>query len=172
MNRKGAFQISLGMIVSLIFAVVILGAGLVLINNILNNPDIENTIDYTFSEQAKNMMLQNLETVGLAAPAVMQWEQGRTGAVALGIKNDEFAANTQKFTIDVSVKKSGTEINGYVTYPEEVTLGKGQKDAFNIIIQIPDNAPEGIYTATVTVYKGTSTNDIWYGEEYFAIEVV
>ncbi|MBU1135035.1 MAG: hypothetical protein KKG13_00780 [Nanoarchaeota archaeon] len=88
--RKAAFQMSLGMIVALVFAVILLTVSIAWINDVFD--DITGV-----SKQVTDIAMQNLlddmsssgKKVGIAAPDLTTWKRGDTGSFAIGVRNDD-----------------------------------------------------------------------------------
>ena len=88
--KKGAFQLSLGFIVAVVFAVILLSLSLTWLQGIF---DPLSTITHKTTDIAMQKLLQELASqnkrVGIAAPSVTKWKKGETGAYTLGIRNED-----------------------------------------------------------------------------------
>jgi hypothetical protein len=191
-GRKAAIQMSLGFIVAIVFAVILLSLSLSWITNIF--PTIED-ITHKVTDTARDELLRRMSTsgekVGLAAPAVTEWRRGETGSYAVGIKNQD--ANSQlKAYINVYLSQLGGDLAGasvssyasgvdsWLTYARasdgdfEVVDPSGQKTT-DLIIRPDTSAATGIYRFTVVVCTSTPCTDLnsggLYGYENFAIEI-
>ncbi|HDD72468.1 MAG TPA: hypothetical protein ENG00_00075 [Candidatus Aenigmarchaeota archaeon] len=201
MARKGAFQLSLGFIVAVVFAVILLSLALTWLQGIF---DPLSTVTHKTTDIAMQKLLQELAStnkkVGIAAPGVTEWKRGETGAYALGIKNEDTdKANT--YYINVYLETVGgdidssqlsslqDEVKSWITLsPPSIDIPPNGRDKVDIIIKPTPDALSGIYSFRAAVCTSasdatnchatspsagfTSASPSLYGSASFAIEIV
>ncbi len=199
-KRKGAIQMSLGMIVAVVFAVVLLTALIVWINSMLS--DITG-ISYEITKIAKDQLIEDLETtgkvVGVAAPAIDEWGRGNKGSIFLAVEND----NPQSLTTyyyhiyleNLAGALAGEDANDYfdeanlwLTNTGSIDAPPGEMGNADIIVTVPSTADVGVYqfrvaicteppasschsaSETITGY-GIASSSL-YGSDQFALDIV
>ncbi|MFH1978237.1 MAG: hypothetical protein ABIJ92_02845 [Candidatus Aenigmatarchaeota archaeon] len=193
MNNKGAFQLSLGLVVIVVFAVILLSLSIGFITDLMGRVT---DITHKVTEQAQQEVMKQIEagavSVGLAAPDVTSWGRGQTGSYSLIIRNDNLVWG-EDFTVDISLTQLGgalaqqtppivpsdpfgatgqtyTEfVATWLTYSHDEFLQPDERKAVPIIIKPPTNAPPGIYLFKVLVIDDVPST---YGSLTFAIEIV
>lgn len=196
-QKKGAIELSLGFIVAVVFAVVLLSLSLTWLSGMFN--PIKD-ITHKTTEIATKQLLDQLSTgnkkVGVAAPDVTTWRRGETGSFALGVKNDDI--NNEKtyypyvYLEDLGGDLKGSDIvsmqndvNRWISIaPTTLTLDPNQKDTMAVIIKPGGSASTGIYifracvcteydktchTISPGVYDSKSAS--LYGCSSFSIEI-
>ncbi|MFH1444947.1 MAG: hypothetical protein ABIF08_00515 [Nanoarchaeota archaeon] len=112
MNKKAAFQMSLGMIVALVFAVILLTLSIAWINGVFES---FTGTTLTVSEFAMQNLMNNLakgDTVGLAVPDRTDWKRGQKGNIALGIRNDDtVSSKSYKIRIYAEAVSGGLDLD-------------------------------------------------------------
>lgn len=173
MKKKAAFQMSLGMIVALVFAVILLTGAIAWIQGTFQQIT---AITHQVTDSAKNQVINDIisdnKRVGIAAPAVTDWKKGETGSYTIVVNNID-PANDNSYTIGIT-RDSGpgtVDIGGWMTFPtSEVEVPAGQYNTFDIIIKPPTNTISGIYLFKVSV---TEVGGIGvYGSDFFALEII
>lgn len=198
--RKADFQMSMGFIVAVVFAIILLSLAITWIQGLFG--DIS-TITHKTTDVAQQQLLQELASsgkkVGIAAPAVTAWGKGETGSYAVGIKNDEvdkdhtYFVNVYLEEVGGGLQYSGTLANSvasWLTYPKAKDISAGEREIVDLIIR-PEvsGVTPGIYTFTVAVcrretgvtydchatslnYPGyTEKSTNLYGSTTFALEI-
>ncbi|MFH1364664.1 MAG: hypothetical protein ABIH52_03320 [Candidatus Aenigmatarchaeota archaeon] len=186
-NKKGAFQLSLGLIVIVVFAVVLLSLSLGWLQDMFQG---FGDITHKVQEQAIQDVLQQIEssgaTVGLAAPAVTTWKKGETGSYALIIRNDN-DVSSQTYVINLYLEQLGGNLAGrtvssysddvaaWLTYSPTEVLQADERKSVNIIIKPAAGSASGIYLIRAAVCTGSGVCKIdsgtLYGTKTFAIEI-
>lgn len=188
-NSKGAFQLSLGFIVIVVFAVIMLSLSIAWIQGIFN---VLNPLTHEVTEVARQELLQrmaqNNQRVGIAAPAVIDWKRGETGSYALGIRNMDTSLD-KTFYISVYLDQVGgalasqnppssqmvSEINAWLTYAPSEFIPASDSKTSDIIIKPPTDANTGIYMFRVVVCDAQPCTDMSslsiYGSEQFSVEI-
>ena len=196
-QKKAAIDLSLGFIVTVVFAVVLLGLALAWVSGIFNPL---NQITYKVTDVAIQNLMKNMDTgnkkVGIAAPDVTTWQRGATGSYALGVKNTDV---NQKHTFfgNVYLENLGgdlagtdpnsimSEINKWITPISPLELDPSQRDSTAVIIKPSPQAATGIYSFRVCVCTSISDKDCHgtspgiyetsspslYGCQSFALEI-
>lgn len=189
-QRKGAFQVSMGFIITMIFAVILLTLALSWIGGIFT--DIGG-VTHQVTNLAKSAILEEISqtgaTVGIAAPPVTVWKRGETGSFAVAIKN-KFTDQGKTFSINVYLEQLGgnlagtqassmmSEVSKWMTYSFTEFVGAGASVSSDLILKPATNANSGIYKFRVlvcdsqpcTTLEATPESNI-YGTESFAIEI-
>jgi hypothetical protein len=195
-TKRGAIELSLGFIVTVVFAVVLLGLALAWVSGIF---DPLNQITHKTTQIAIDNLLKDMNTgnkkVGIAAPAVTTWKRGETGSYVLAVKNTDV---NQKHTFYANVyleslggDLSGTdpssmsETNKWITLsPNSLDLEPNERDVINTIIKPVSNADTGIYSFRACVCTSsdpschatsvglyTSSSESLYSCQSFALEI-
>ena len=174
--KKAAFQMSLGMVVALVFAVVLLTLAIAWIQGMFSS--IED-ITYKVTDTAKDLMMSELASgsnkVGLAAPAMLEWGRGESGSFALGIRNSESA--NQYFTMQIIIEQVNPSTNdftkvtsGFVYPKDNLLVAPFESNAFNVILQPSPDASPGHYLFRIIVTKQGETEP--YGIEFIDINII
>jgi hypothetical protein len=198
-RRKADFQMSMGMIVAVVFAIILLSLAITWIQGLFG--DIS-TITHKTTDVAQQQLLKELaasgKKVGIAAPAVTAWSKGETGSYAIGIKNDQ-ADRGATYYVNVYLEAIGGELSGstvtqyatetkaWLTYPQAKDIAAGERDIMDLIIRPPASTSAGIYTFTIAVCTGsgdttnchatspsagfTTKSTNLYGSATFALEI-
>ncbi len=170
--RKADFQMSMGFIIAVVFAIILLSLSITWIQGLFG--DI-GSITHKTTDVAQQNLLENLASsgnkVGIAAPAVTSWSEGETGSYAIGIKNaDVDGEHTYYMNVYISAvggALAGEDPDGWdnkatkwLTYPPSKDLPAGEKDIVDLIIKPdPVTAEPGIYTFTVAVCHDDPVDD-------------
>ncbi|RKX41950.1 MAG: hypothetical protein DRP27_10080 [Thermotogae bacterium] len=196
MNRKAAIQLSLGFIVAVVFAVILLSLSLTWVQQMFVPIS---TITHKTTDIAMQRLLQELAStnkkVGIAAPAVTAWAKGETGSYALGIKNED-ADTSNTYYINIYLEEVGgdlaktpvaslsNEVKEWISYSKAIDLDPLERDIVDIVIKPTVTAPPGIYHFRAAVCKDydpechatspplyTTPSASLYGSTSFAIEI-
>ncbi len=189
MKLKAAIQMSLGMIVALVFAVILLTLAIIWIQGIMSGVT---EITHKVTDVARDQLMSRLSAggrVGIAAPTVTTWTRGETGSFALGIRNENLDQD-KTYYINVYLEKfnPGTgmrdcvttgsncpNIGGWLTFSNSEFIPKGESKASDIIIKPTTDAQSGIYKFKAIVCKESictdTTSPTLYGDESFSIEI-
>ena len=164
--RKADFQMSMGLIVAVVFAIILLSLSITWIQGLFS--DIA-TITHKTTDVAQQQLLKELASsgkkVGIAAPAVTTWGKGETGSYSVGIKNtDVDKAHTYYVNVyleavggdlsDESVSSVDNEYDvnsGWLTYPAAKDIADGDREIIDLIIKPTMGSGSGIYTFTIAV---------------------
>ena len=171
--RKADFQMSMGMIIAVVFAVILLSLSITWIQGLFGD---FGSITHKTTDVAQQNLLENLASsgnkVGIAAPAVTSWAEGETGSYSIGIKNDD-VDDEHTYYVNVYISAVGgglahdadwwnsdTKALAWLTYPPSVDLPAGEKDIVDLIIKPePSVAEPGIYTFTVAICDDDPVDD-------------
>ncbi len=189
-QRKGAFQVSMGFIITVVFAVVLLTLALPWLTDFMSQIS---GVTHQVTDLARSELLQEIAqagtTVGIAAPPVTTWKRGETGAFAIGIKN-KYTDQGKTFYVNVYLNQLGgalagqspssmqAEISKWLTYAPSEFVNAGGSKSSQLILQPASGASAGIYQFRVlvcesdpcTTLEATPEANI-YGTESFAIEI-
>ena len=200
-RQKAAIQMSLGMIVALIFAVILLTSLLAWLSGMM--ADITD-ITHEVSAIAKQNLIEDLETsdkrVGVASPAITTWERGENGAFSLGVKNiNPNSLTTYYYNIyleSVGGELAGNDVNLYfddanlwLTSSGSIDVPPGASITTDIILEPALDSAVGTYQFRVAVCEDppgsachSASEDIditgWdepsdslYGSDQFGIDI-
>ncbi len=188
MQQKAAIEMSLGIIVALVFAVILLSLALIWVQGMFKNIG---DVTHKVTDVAKQQLMQELaggSRVGIAAPAVTTWARGETGSYALGIMNQN-PDQDKRFYINIYLDKynSGTgmldckgttscpDAAEWLTFSTSELIPKGESKASDIIIEPTTNAQTGTYMFRAVVCETSGCIDITsanvYGDETFSIKI-
>jgi hypothetical protein len=186
-QRKGAIQMSLGLIVAVVFAVILLSLLLSWVYGIFTPfEEITHKVTDVARQELLNRLAQGGGRVGIAAPAVTEWTRGQTGSFSLGIRNND-PATDKTYSINVYLEQLGgnlagtsaaslqSEVASWLTFSSTEFVERGGSKSSNIIIKPDANAQTGIYLLRAVVCDAASCTDInspnLYGSAQFAIEI-
>jgi len=189
-NRKGAFQLSLGFIITVVFAIVLLSLAIVWLQGLIGGiEDISNQLiqqagvklDETFQDSEVNFAIWPPDGPPYQVPV------GTKMAVVAGIRND--AADSQAHTFGVLIERV-SEPSGATTMPvlESVPPPKtvpfrGDPAKFPLLITIPEGATQGVYIYRITACSDaddygsdcpdsiTDAPELWGTAKDFVLEV-
>lgn len=189
-QRKGAFQVSMGFIIAVVFAVVLLSLALSWLSGFMGQiGDVTHKVTDVARTELINKIAQTGATVGIAAPPVTSWQRGETGSFAVGIKN-KFTDQSKTFFINVYLEQLGGSLAGtqassmandvsrWLTYSTTEFVEAGGSTTSDLIMKPDASAKAGIYKFRVlvcesqpcTTLEATPESSI-YGAESFAIEI-
>lgn len=173
-NRKGAFQLSMGLVVVIIMSIVLLGLG---IKWITSTVSVVSSLTYQVTDTAKDKLLKDLSSgnkkIGITAPGITRWRPGESGSFALGIRNDD-TIDSRVFYINVNLidapfsdnnklNELNQENNGklYFTMHDMMKIEPLASDARTIVVDFKSKSlndiPEGVYRFGVTVCRKDDT---------------
>ena len=186
-RQKGAIQMSLGMIVAVVFSVILLSLLLTWVFGMFSPiEEITHKVTDVARQELLNRLAQSGGRVGIAAPAVTQWKRGETGSFSLGIRNND-PANDRTYGVNVYLEQLGgalagqpaaslkAEIDKWLTFSKTEFVEAGGSKSSNIIIKPSINAQTGIYLLRAVVCAAPACTDMnsasLYGSAQFAIEI-
>lgn len=163
-TRKAGFQMSMGFIIAVVFAIILLSLSITWIQDLFAQIG---TITHKTTDVAQQQLLQQLaasgKKVGIAAPAVTTWGKGETGSYAIGIKNNDVDSD-HTFYVNVYLEAIGGELKdetvamnyedaeSWLTHPKAKFISAGERDIVYLIIRPSTmGTKRGIYTFTVSV---------------------
>lgn len=178
---------SLGLIVAVVFAVILLSLLLSWVYSIFAPfTEITHKVTDVARQELLNRLAQSGGRVGIAAPAITEWIRGETGSFSLGIRNTN-PATDKTYSINVYLEQLGgnlagtsasslqSEVTSWLTFSRTEFVERGGSKSNNIIIKPSANAETGIYLLRVVVCDAISCTDInspgLYGSKQFAIEI-
>lgn len=189
-QRKGAFQVSMGFIIAVVFAVVLLSLALSWLSGFMGQiGEVTHKVTDVARSELINKIAQTGATVGIAAPPVTSWNRGETGSFAIGVKN-KFTDQSKTFFMNVYLEQLGGalagtqastmqgEVDDWLTYSRTEFVEAGGSVTSDLILKPDTAADSGIYKFRVlicenqpcTTLEATPETNI-YGSESFAIEI-
>ena len=156
-HQKGAFQVSMGFIIAVVFAVIMLTLAITWIQGMFSGLS---PLTHQVTDIARQNLLNELAAggkVSIAAPAVSEWRRGETGSYALGIRNDDTAA-TKAFYVNVYAENAPIGALGYddwLTYSSAIDLGPADQGTVDLIIRPAADARPGIYLFKAVVCESS-----------------
>lgn len=186
--KKGAFQLSLGLLVVVIFAVVLLSFAIMWLRDMI--PGLQE-ITHQVTDVAKDKMIDELSSsnsrVGIAAPKATEWKRGESGTFSIGIRNiytdkdKKFHINVylEKFNSGTGLKDCGTrdcpDVSGWLTFSDKEFIEAGKSGTTDLTISPPADADAGIYLFRTVVCENKPCRDIdsssLYGSDQFTLEI-
>jgi len=199
-RQKGAIQMSLGMIVAVVFAVILLTLLITWISNFMNEIT---DISYEVTQIAKNQLLEDIQTtgkvVGVAAPAIDSWSRSEKGSIFLAVENENPQASTTYYyhiyLEYVGGVLAGQDVNNYfdeaalwLSNAGSIDAPAGEIGSADIIVTVPSTADVGVYQFRVSVCENppasschsasenipgyATQSSSLYGSDQFALDVV
>ncbi|PIN91468.1 hypothetical protein COU57_00485 [Candidatus Pacearchaeota archaeon CG10_big_fil_rev_8_21_14_0_10_32_14] len=181
-ETRGAMEMSMGTIVTIVLLVSVLVLGLVLVRSIfssakgvvdLTDQQLRGEVEKLFSEEKKLVIYPGTRYVDI--------KQGKTDGVGIGIKNlnrgtteeDKFSYTVEVSDPDLRRKCSVTEkdVEGWiVTGRQEINipLPVGEFSSQKVLFEIPVGAPLCTFRMRVNVKDGTSS----YATDFFDVKIV
>jgi uncharacterized membrane protein len=168
MPKKGAIELSLGFIVAVIFAVVLLSVAIMWLNGVINNA---NALTSSMFEQAQLKLQETFSTTEKTFavwPDSQRLKRGDELWVAAGINNNANDALNHNFVINVISVSTGA---GWLDWDKQPGLIQINNVGYKkIVIKVPNDAPSGSYLFNVVACKDvasysecTSQNLNWGG---------
>ena len=178
-NRKGAFQLSLGFIIGLIFAVIVLTLAVMWIRETFSGVSVltddlrqnaQNTLASTFDNEKSNFDV---------SPKRYDLDPGKGVILSAGIKNDADDAQAHQFVIRMYpgtadqqiVENYGctdfstcdglkADMNRWLTYIHEIyRIEPNAKRFWDITVTFPEDVPKGTYMYDLVACEG---NDVTF----------
>jgi len=150
MRRKGAIQMSLGFIVAVVFAVVLLSLAIIWIRDTFFEVDLvvqdltrqaQEELGKVFSETTANFAVR---------PSRPEVRRGTQLIVQAGLKNNDPSGNDLYFVTRIKAADTTTNIpvstmDSWITQSTETFAGPNSIAYRDVIISIPTNAETGAY---------------------------
>jgi hypothetical protein len=152
MKRKGAIQLSLGFIVAVVFAVVLLSLAIVWLRGVfIGFGSLTNDLTQQAHTELEKTFRQTTSNFAVW-PSRYELQPGTTLILSAGIKNNDpegkslyFIVNLQPSATD-AIGATTSQMIDWVTVPQEPTWARPNEVAYrDITINIPANAPHGNY---------------------------
>lgn len=149
-GKKGAIELSLGFIVTVVFAVVLLSLAIVWVRGMFGNIDsiavdmtrqAQEEISKTFSETTSNFAVR---------PARPEVTRGTKLIVQAGLKNNDPSGKSLNYVINIKAGNTNTKITKatmeqWITQTTETYAGPNEVAYRDVIITIPQTAETGAY---------------------------
>lgn len=180
-NKKAAIGLAINTIVIVVISIVILGAGIALMRNMVGGAeDIKAQLDRQTEAELENLLIDQGKKVALPLHTATI-EAGESHVFGLGILNIVEEAYVEEFTINVefssylnnegdpsSVTIDPLEWVLYDTGPIAVSLSEHHSEV--ILVDLPENAPKGTYIYNVKVYALWPTVDGGPADDYSEVQ--
>jgi len=196
MKKKGAFQLSLGLIVIVIFAVVLLSLALAWIQGVF--VDVGG-LTHTVTQEGIDRIIREIqasgENVGVAAPDLKTWKKGDAGVYQIVVRNTDDVSDLA-VTANIFLEEIGGYVgsqttvaaiqnqvnNDWLTYSKTHSVSPRGMSQVKLAIEAPLGTTAGIYWFKVVVCEGAfatsyqtciigGTHPI-HGDDGFFIEIV
>lgn len=197
MAKKGAFQLSLGLIVIVVFAVLLLSLSISWLTGLIGTIE---ELTYKTTDVAQKRLLDQLaqdgNRVGIASPPITKWNRGESGSFALGIRNEEVDSPNNYF-VNVYLEDVSDNLlpfnqaiqntaNSWISGSTSTDISPGGSETVDVIIAPPTNAKPGLYSFRAAVCKEFESGNChatfpptytdpslsFYGGALFTIEIV
>lgn len=169
LNRKG-FEVAVGTLVTMILGVIILGAGTLLVWQIVDEgTDVAVHLTGGVERELQQLLSQG-KLVAVAPPSI-ELKAGETGTVGVGILNRRLEETTfflsvpsgldqDQFPIDIAPRNTPAPPSMWeIKHFEGITISANEKAFAAISITAPKDTPSGTYTFLVHVSEGTQLYD-------------
>jgi len=150
-HRKAAFQLSLGFIIAVVFAIILLTLSITWLQNMFSGiVDITETLRQEASIKLEETFQQTDDDYAIWPPEY-QTGPGTKISVTAGIKNDAMDGKSHKYAVNTLVEVvpqgvSNDYVKSWITWiksPKSITANS--YDKIPIDITIPDGAKKGTY---------------------------
>lgn len=149
-RKKGAIQLSLGFIVTIVFAVVLLSLAIVWVRGMFESFDV---VTQDMTRQAKDQLAKVFSetTTNFAVrPGSPEISRGTELTVQAGIKNDDPEGRRLNFVVNVGAGSTNTDtsketMKEWITQGGATSAGTGQIAYRDIVITVPSDAKTGSY---------------------------
>ncbi|NIO21394.1 MAG: hypothetical protein GTN76_11815 [Candidatus Aenigmarchaeota archaeon] len=165
MDKKGAIQLSLGFIVAVVFAVVLLSLAVTWLRGLIGTVG---TLTDDLTQKAHDTLSEtfNTGTTNFAVyPKEYSLQPGRAVKLSVGIKNDDRDGQQHTFVVHVYPAMSSSDIISsygcsnfaacttlqddmvnWVTYPQEsYTIQPNLFKFWDVTVTLPNNVVKGVY---------------------------
>ncbi|MEM3127044.1 MAG: hypothetical protein QW331_03175 [Candidatus Woesearchaeota archaeon] len=154
LSHKGALQLSVGFLVTIILTIVIFSLSIVFLRRTFTQAtELSTELDSKTQQQIESLLVQGQK---VAVPFHRkQIDVGGTGLYGLGIYNK--AGENAKFKIEVTDGKDPTTTppniisKESVLYTQEIEIENNEQESLGILVKIPPGTPRGTYVFDVIV---------------------
>lgn len=176
-SNKGAMEMSVGTIVTIVLLMSVLVLGLFLVKNIFSSA--KGAVDLTdqqLTKEIEKLFSEDAKVVLYPTTRYLEVKQGESDDIAIGIKN---IGKTAQAPTSFSYVVTAGENDCGISLEEQtkwIRLGKeksdvpipiGDTEALRVRIQIPEGTPLCLASFDVKVTAGTAQ----YDRDYFDIQV-
>ena len=161
-KEKGAIQLSLGFIVTVVFAVVLLSLAIMWVRDLFIDVDLvvqdltrqaQEELGKVFSETTSNFAVR---------PSKPEVNRGTKLILQGGLKNNDPSGTSLYYVINVKAANTNTNtdlatMDSWITQSTETFAGPNNIAYRDVIISIPTNAEAGAYMYDVFACSGASS---------------
>ncbi len=177
-NKKGAMEMSIGTIVTIVLSMTLLIGGIVLVRNIINSSnDVVDMTDAQLKNQINQLFGSDSKVVMFPDSREIKAKIGDDIAFAFGIKNllVGIAGQNAEFQYEVNVADSGNCGIGNSIILDWIILGKsgtvtipqGETYSSKVRMSIPDGSPLCSFRLSINV----KSNDKNYYTDYMDVKI-
>lgn len=169
MEKKGAIELSINLIVIVIISLVVLGSGIALLYKLIGGAeDIKSTLDSKTEAELERLLVDQGKKVALPQYTATVYA-GKTHLFGVGILNIDEKSYGKSFKLSVKLNKAVDETEKEITKPDtskwllydtgphEIKENEHQKIA--ILVSVPNTAKKGTYIFDVTITD--SSNNVY-----------
>jgi hypothetical protein len=149
-NKKGAFQLSLGFIITVVFAVVLLSLGLVWLRGAITGiTDLTEQLQQQAGVELDKVFQETTVNFAIWPPdgPVFEVGPGTRLAVVAGVRNDAGDGNQHTFGVYIEAPSG---FGGTVQQIANKPIANGQNAKFPLIINVPEAHPDGEFIFRIT----------------------
>ncbi|MCD6590850.1 MAG: hypothetical protein J7K72_02665 [Candidatus Aenigmarchaeota archaeon] len=165
-SKKGAIQLSLGFIITIVFAVVLLSLAITWLRSTITGIS-GLTVDLTQQAQSEiAKTFQNTQKNFAIWPSRYELHPGSELIMAAGIKNNDEEGRTLYFVINMKLTSTDANVDEdevnteWITVPQVATkIDPAATATRDIAVKVPSNAPQGSYLFDVYACYGTSASE-------------
>ena len=167
MDKKGAIELSVNVIITIIIAIAIVSSGLILFNKMIGNAQMKvRDIDAQTQDKIKSIMLSNNYKVAVY-PNNINIVNGKGVLVGIGVTNEYSEARTFFFDLNavyfVNSSAPGQVLSlqnqkiHYTTVSSNLPLSAKKQGVYSVLITLDSDAPRGQYVVTSIIKSRIST---------------
>ncbi len=154
--RKGAFQLSLGFIIGVVFAIVVLSLAVIWIQDLMGGvTDISEGLKEEASLKLEETFQETDENYAIW-PTRKELTAGTKLAVSAGLKNNAMDGERHKFLVNIQPQSlptgvTDTEVMSWIEWAKQSkTVNPNQNTNIPIYITVPHGAQSGTYIFRIT----------------------
>jgi hypothetical protein len=177
MNKKGAMELSVNMIVILVLAMTLLGLGITITRYIVDRT--RTMVEDTFSkiEEELTSKLDTGDDDVVFSKTQLNVPRGSEKLEGFGIRNQgnqELKLGIHFFAVDCPGTCDQDDVESWFTYikgNEKYVVKPGERMVKDVLIKIPKTATTGLYLIQLAPYRGTSCTVNSCSEMYGSTEI-
>lgn len=178
MKTRGAMEMSVGTIVTIVLLMTVLILGLVLVKNIYSSASgVVDLTDQQLKSEVEKLFSQENKLVIVPSTREIEIKQEKTDGVGIGIKNLlTGTSGTKTFSYEVVVSdasdcsESAEEIETWLKLgksEQDIPIAPGEYSAQKVLIEVPTGSSLCVFRCRVNVYVDGDS----YDTDFFDVTV-